>query len=270
MRILVTNDDGIDAAGIGILADAAEQIVGEYEKETGNEGEVRVIAPAFEQSATSHAITMTRPLRYRRLDGRRSTVDGTPTDCVFLAVKAKRMNPRPTLVLSGVNHGSNMGDDITYSGTVAAAIEANLLGIPAIAFSLAARENLNFETAKEWIPRIVRRFRTELTNKRPPSGESEPKPFWNVNFPNLPPGEIGGIRVTHLGRHTYEGSVFRDEETDSYRIGGGELAWERDPGSDFHTVFEDRCVSITPIRLDLNDYKALAFMRPWRWEWEER
>lgn len=151
-----------------------------------------------------------------------------------------------------------MGDDITYSGTVAAAMEATLLGVPSIAFSVPGRNEIDFDAAEHWIRPIVERMIAD-----PPG----PKNFWNVNFPNLPAREVAGVRVTHLGQHTYIGSVEPDpEREDGVYIGGGELSWEIDPESDFHTVLKDRLVSVTPIRLDLNDYEELTVMRRWRWE----
>jgi len=252
-EILVTNDDGIDAEGIGVLVEAAAAF-----------GRVTIVAPDREQSATSHAISLLSALPIERCGERRISVGGTPTDCVLLAVKGLLGDYRPDLVLSGVNHGSNMGDDITYSGTVAAAIEATLLGIPAIAFSVAARSDHLFETPARWIGPIVEEMRDH-----PP----RPKTFWNVNFPNRPVGEVEGFRITHLGVHTYENSVIRDEgsgDREAYRIGGGELTWKEDPNADFHTVLRDRRISITPIHLDMTDRESIAEMRERRWGDRER
>lgn len=254
LQVLVTNDDGIGAEGIALLARTAASIPAV--------AGVTVVAPATQQSATSHAISIRESLPFRRVMNGWIAVAGTPTDCVFLALKAGGHLgvSRPDLVLSGVNHGANMGDDITYSGTVAAAMEATLLGVPAIAFSVPGRGEIDFGAAKRWIRPIV-----EKMIEVPP----QPKNFWNVNFPNLPAEGAKGVRVTHLGRHTYLDSVEPDaEKRDSIRIGGGELSWELDPESDFHTVLRDRFVSVTPIRLDLNDYEELTEMRRWRWEGE--
>lgn len=252
LEVLVTNDDGIDAEGLAVLAEAAAALP--------SVSGVTIVAPSEQQSASSHAISIRQSLRLRRFGPRRISVSGTPTDCVFLVVKAGNQLgvPMPDLVLSGVNHGANMGDDITYSGTVAAAMEATLLGIPSIAFSVPGRENIRFDAARHRIAEIVERM---IASPPPEKG------FWNVNIPNLPAEEIRGVRVTHLGRHKYKDAIDPDPaDPDSIRIGGGELFWESDPESDFHTVLRDRFVSVTPIRLDLNDYEALAEMRRWRWE----
>ncbi|RPJ40941.1 MAG: 5'/3'-nucleotidase SurE, partial [Candidatus Latescibacterota bacterium] len=165
LEILITNDDGLGAEGLAVLARAAAPF-----------GRVTVIAPEAEQSASSHAISLRTPLRVRRRPDGRIGVSGTPTDCVLLAMNG--LVPRPELVLSGVNHGGNMGDDITYSGTVAAAIEATLIGVPAIAFSVVTRGPHCFESPALLIPRIIRRV-----IESPP--RTDPKTFWNVNFPNL-------------------------------------------------------------------------------------
>ncbi|MFH1679129.1 MAG: 5'/3'-nucleotidase SurE [Candidatus Eisenbacteria bacterium] len=247
MEILITNDDGIEAEGLAVLARAAEPL-----------GRVTVVAPEAEQSASSNAITLRSPIAVRRRPDGRIGVSGTPTDCVLLAMNGL-VEPRPDIVLSGVNHGSNMGDDINYSGTVAAAIEATLIGVPAIAFSVAGRANHLFEAPARLIAPIVERMVAE-----PPPR----KTFWNVNFPNLPLERIHGIRVAILGTHRYQNAVVRESgsaESAVYRVGGGELMWEENPEADFTTVLEARCVSVTPVHLDLNHYEMIHVMRRWRW-----
>ena len=249
MEILVTNDDGGEAKGIQVLAKAAEQL-----------GRVTLVAPEREQSASSHAVTLRDPLRIREVGERRHLVSGTPTDCVLLSIRGL-LDPRPDLVLSGVNHGPNMGDDVTYSGTVAAAIEAALLGVPAIAFSLSAKAGFHFETPARWIAPIARRLIEAPTAART---------FWNVNFP-VPEDRIRGIRATRLGTRIYKDSVVRKTDPrgrDYYWIGGGEPSWEQVPETDFHAV-QQGYISVTPIRMDLNDYEALRSMEDWKWKERE-
>ncbi|MBN1826944.1 MAG: 5'/3'-nucleotidase SurE [Candidatus Eisenbacteria bacterium] len=249
MRILITNDDGVHSEGIRVLTEAVRGM-----------GETVVMAPAMEQSASSHSITLRDPLLVDRLARNVYSVDGTPTDCVVLSLNGV-IGARPDLVVSGVNHGANMGDDVTYSGTVAAAIEAVLYGVPAIAFSVAALEGLLFEAPSRMIRPIVERMIARPRN---------PKTIWNVNFPNIPFGEVRGIRVTRLGTRFYENSVVEEAPRDGgkvFRIGGGKPTWKREPETDFQAVF-DRYVSITPILLDLNDYESILTMREWEWSRE--
>jgi 5'-nucleotidase len=249
VEILITNDDGIDSPGLEVLARAVEPL-----------GRVTVVAPETEQSATSHAITVRVPVRAFRRSGNRIAVRGTPTDCILLSLNGL-IPGRPDMVLSGVNHGANMGDDVSYSGTAAAAIEATLFGIPAIAFSVDSRSHPLFEAPA----RYIRVFAERLIAEPPPP---ESKTFWNVNFPNVPLAEVRGVRVTTLGKHKYENSVVRepdDGEGETYRVGGGELRWEEDPESDFYAVKRDRFIAITPVHLNMNNYHMIHTMRAWRW-----
>jgi len=247
MNILVTNDDGVHAEGLALLETSVAPL-----------GDVVVVAPETEQSASSHALTLRDPLRVRRHSPSKFSVSGTPTDCVLLAMNGLT-EKRPEIVLSGINHGANMGDDVNYSGTVAAAMEAALLGVPAIAFSLAGRAEWHLETAASFVPEIVRR----MIAHPPPE-----KCLWNVNVPNIPVDQVRGIVVTRLGRRVYENSVVRKTDPrgrDYYWIGGGEPTWKDEPGTDFAAVNEGY-VSLTPIRLDLNDFEAFAEMERWDWE----
>jgi len=247
VRILVTNDDGVHAEGLALLAAAVAEL-----------GEVTVVAPETEQSASSHALTLRDPLRVREHGPRKLSVSGTPTDCVLLAMNGLTKE-RPEIVLSGINHGANMGDDVTYSGTVAAAMEAALLDVPAIAFSLAGRPEWHLETAARYVPEIVRRM---IANPVPP------KCLWNVNVPNIPFAEVRGIQVTHLGQRVYENSVVRKTDPRGrayYWIGGGEPTWKPEAKTDF-AVVDKGYVSLTPLRLDLNDYEVIREMEGWSWE----
>ena len=187
-RILVTNDDGIDAPGIKLLEKAARRL----------SKDVWTVAPETEQSAVAHGLTIRRPLRIRKVAERRYAVDGTPTDAVLLAIGHILKDHKPTLCFSGVNRGANLGDDVTYSGTVAAAMEATLLGVPSIAFSqiFADRDIVRWATAAKFAPTVVRR----LAKTGWPEGV-----LINVNVPDLPSARLGSIEVTRLGkRHKAE------------------------------------------------------------------
>lgn len=246
MEILVTNDDGIRAEGIGVLAKAAAKI-----------GNVSVVAPADQQSATSHAITLGNPLRMDEVRPGWMSVSGTPTDCVLLSVNGL-LPARPELVLSGINHGPNMGHDVIYSGTVAAAVEGTMLGVPSIAFSLHGRHEFDFEAARRFVPDIIRAF----LNHPPP-----PRTYWNVNFPELPAEQVQGIRITRLGERVYRDVVVRKVDPRGrpyYWIGGDTPTFKLDEGTDFRAI-NDRFITISPLHLDPNDYKTIEHMRTREW-----
>jgi 5'-nucleotidase len=244
IKILVTNDDGIDSTGIHALADAMRKM-----------GDVFVIAPAEEMSAISHALTLNAPLSYKKMDNRHYKIFGTPSDCVYLGI-VNIMEDRPDLVVSGINSGSNMGDDITYSGTVAAAIEGTILGVPSIAFSLSGNPPTHFDEAASWCREIAK---SVLENKLP-------KPtLLNVN---LPDGNIKGYRMTRLGVRRYSQNVdeIRDPRGKTYYWIGGERAeWDHIEGSDYVAVNEGY-ISITPLHLDLTDYKSLKEIEHWNFK----
>jgi 5'-nucleotidase len=242
-RILVSNDDGINAPGLKLLAKIARGLC----------REVWVVAPEREQSGASHSLTLDRPLRVRRLGARRYAVDGTPTDCVLLAVKTIMRDKRPTLMLSGVNSGANLGEDVTYSGTVAAAMEATLLDVPAIAFSqhYAERRTIPWATAGAHAAEVIRR----LTALRWPRDT-----LINVNFPAVPADAVEGIAATRQGRRKIgEGVVERVDPRGRpyYWIGPIREEWPDMPGTDLEAVTAGK-VSITPICLDLSNGPALA------------
>lgn len=244
MRILVTNDDGYLALGIDTLARAAREL-----------GEVRVVAPDREQSATSHSLTMHHPLRVRRIADDLHVVDGTPTDCVVLAV-GELLDERPDFVLSGVNHGSNLGDDVLYSGTVAAAMEATMLGIPAIAVSYTGRDP---EAIEAWQPLLTELLRKMLRDDFPP------ETLLNVNLPAVAPENLESVRITTLGRRAYIGSLTRALDPNGreyFWIGGGESKWWGGPNVDFRAVHSG-CISVTPLDLDLTNYKLLEKIGEW-------
>ena len=249
MHLLLTNDDGILAHGLSCLTEAAEPL-----------GEVTIVAPDREQSATSHSLTLHHPLRPVRRGERKWQVDGTPTDCVMLAVEAL-MSSRPDFVLSGINHGQNMGEDVLYSGTVAAAMEGLALGIPSIAISFAGgdlRADLTFlkEQAKVLTPLL--RHLTAL-----PSFPAST--LLNVNLPPVAADKVRGVRLTRLGRRVYSNSItpMRDPwGRDIFWIGGGEVSWEGEENSDFRAI-EDAYVSVTPLHLDLTHFGMLEGAATW-------
>jgi 5'-nucleotidase len=237
--ILVTNDDGIHAAGLAALADALTEL-----------GDVWVIAPEREQSACGHALTLHRPLRAVAMGERRFAVNGTPSDCVNLGVLGF-LPEAPALVVSGINHGGNLGDDVTYSGTVSAAMEATLLGVPAIAISLLDGGDLAHAAP------VARLVAARVLVEGLPR-----KTLLNVN---VPPQAPRGLRVTRLGHRVYSDKIV--EQTDPrgrthYWIGAGAPAWEALEGTDMGAI-HDGFVAVTPLHLDLTHHGALARMSEW-------
>jgi 5'/3'-nucleotidase len=249
--ILVSNDDGHSADGICALVAAMEPL-----------GEVVVVAPEVEQSAASHAISIHRPLRLREVRPRWYAVDGTPTDCSWLAIHHVLRGRRPSIMVAGINHGPNLADDVTYSGTVAAAMEASIFGVPAIAFSLAGRAKFDFGPAA----RFARSLVAEAL-----SHDGTPHMLLNVN---VPPGvEPDGYVVTRLGKHSYGSAVV--EKTDPrgrkyYWIGGNEYQYQDIPGSDCNTVLREHRISVTPLMLDLTDDAMLQRVASWKLDGFER
>ena len=245
-RILVSNDDGYASDGIKALAEAMSAL-----------GEVWVVAPEAEQSAASHAISIHRPLRLREVRPRWYAVDGTPTDCSWLGINHLMKDRRPDLVVSGINHGPNLADDVTYSGTVAAAMEASLIGVPAIAFSLATRGALDFTHAARFALKLVA------------AALSEPLPPHILLNVNVPAGEPQGYAVTRLGRHSYGSEVVEKVDPRGrkyYWIGGTEYQHEDVPGSDCNVVLRERRVSVTPLQMDLTDESVRERVAGWKVE----
>lgn len=244
MNILVTNDDGILAPGLALLADVCRAVAN-----------VTVVAPDREQSATSHALTLHRPVRpMRRPDGA-FQVDGTPTDCVMLALEAL-MPERPEFVFSGVNHGPNMGEDVLYSGTVAAAMEAVALGVPGIAISFAGNQAETLATYRDLLVGLVRR----ITAAGLPRDT-----LLNLNLPRVPAGEVKGVRATRLGSRFFSGSLARMKDPwgkEIFWIGGGTITWTGGEDSD-HVAVGEGYVSVTPLHMDLTNYPLLETVRGW-------
>lgn len=246
MRILVTNDDGIYTPGIKALAEALRAL-----------GDVAVVAPDRERSAVGHALTLHHPLRARETAPGVFAVDGTPTDCVNMGIHTL-LPDRPDIVVSGINRGANMGDDITYSGTVSAAMEATLMGIPAFAVSLVTRDDgVHYESAAAWAVKIAE----EIRGRRLP-GDT----FLNVNVPDLPLDNILPPIVTSQGKRNYEGIIVDKLDPRGrkyYWIGNGEMQFLDIQGTDYHAVKRGH-VSITPLHLDLTNYASFEELRTWR------
>jgi 5'-nucleotidase len=250
VRLLCTNDDGILAQGLDCLVRAVQPL-----------GEVTVVAPDREQSATSHSLTMHHPLRVKSRGERRYQVDGTPTDCVMLAVEAL-MPARPDFVLSGINHGQNMGEDVLYSGTVAAAMEGLALGVRSIALSFAGGDHGSVDP--DMIPEhvdVVRGLLQHIFSLRDLPRDT----LLNINLPPRSGGEIKGIRLTRLGRRVFSDPLRRMQDPwgkEVFWIGGGVMAWTGGPDSDYQAI-EDGYVSVTPLHLDLTHYDMLASATSW-------
>lgn len=246
MKILVTNDDGIGAPGIKALAEALTEL-----------GEVTVVAPDRERSAAGHSLTLHSPLRVFELREGWFAVDGTPTDCVNMGIHSLLDAP-PDLVVSGINHGGNMGDDITYSGTVAAAMEANLMGIPALAVSLATYgPSEHFPDAAKVAVQVARM----LIRQGLPADT-----FLNLNVPNLPFAEIKAPLITRQGKRSFVGKIV--DKTDPrgrkyYWIGSEEPSFLDDEGTDFNAVGKGHS-SLTPLHLDLTNHGALEALKQWQ------
>jgi len=243
IRILLTNDDGIHSDGLSKLEAALREV-----------GDVYTVAPASEMSGASHSLTLSRPLRIRNIDGRHWTVDGTPTDCVTLALhKILPQEEWPHICVSGINHGGNLGDDASYSGTVAGALEATILGVTGVAFSLVARENYDFTHAAQFAVQIVRKVLEEGL----PSGT-----LLNIN---MPPGELRGVRVTRQGIKNARPII--TEKIDPrgkayYWIGEEVFPEDTVEGTDYYAV-KQGLVSVTPMRSDMTDHRSLVELQSW-------
>lgn len=240
-RILVTNDDGIYSEGLRKLANALRPL-----------GEVIIVAPDREQSAASHALTLNRPLRLLQLEENEWIVDGTPSDCVNLAVLKLLKESRPDIVVSGINFGPNLGDDVTYSGTISAAFEGALLNIPSIALSALVGQHFSWDRCAA--------FAASLT-KWVLEGPRDPQVIINVNFPV---GPFAGVKVTRLGKRIYsEGVIERLDPRGRkyYWIGGEAPTWHPGEGTDFEAI-QSGFVSITPLHLDLTHHESIPRLKP--------
>ncbi len=257
-KILITNDDGFDSLGLKALKEALEPL-----------GEVTVVAPTLEKSACGHSLTLTKPLRFIEIEERFFKLDdGTPTDCIFLALhKLYNSNYKPDLVISGINRGSNMGEDITYSGTASACMEAVLQGVPAIAISQVCKDYcknidiLEYKLAKWAIQTLVEKIFKDnfpLPNRK----------FLNVNIPPIDINDFKGFKITKAGNRIYSNNAevhLNPRGLEYYWIGLSKLEWIRDKNpimSDFEAI-DNNFISITPIHLDMTSYRDIESLKSW-------
>jgi 5'-nucleotidase len=243
-RILVTNDDGIASAGLTVVV-----------KALGRFADVWVVAPDRERTAVAHAVTLHKPLRIHQLDKQIYAVNGTPVDCVNLAL-LNILPKRPHLLVSGINKGVNLGDDVLYSGTVSAAVEGTILGIPSMAVSQEGADHFHFATGAYYAVRVAR-----LILKMGLPEET----LINLNIPDRPLETVTGVRVTCLSRRRFENPIIEkvDPHGRSYFwIAGTRLSWSRNKDAD-HEAVEEGAVSLTPLHLDSTNYGALDQLRRW-------
>jgi len=245
LKILLTNDDGVRAPGLAALAEAMGAI-----------GEVFVVAPDREQSAVGHALTLHHPLRATRIENNIFAVDGTPTDCVNLGIHSL-LSFKPDIVVSGINRGGNLGDDITYSGTVSAAMEATLMGIPAIAVSLVTQnDGGDYSAAAAFVVKLA-----GIVSREGLPDDT----FLNVNVPDLPAEQLRHPVITTQGKRSYEGTIVDKVDPRGrsyYWIGTVDLNFSDIEGSDYNAVSRGH-ISITPLHLDLTNYNSLAALKRW-------
>lgn len=244
MRILLSNDDGYQAEGLATLA-----------LSLSDRADLVIVAPDRNQSGASHSLTLTTPLRVGRTREGIYFVNGTPTDCVHLAITGL-LKDEPDMVIAGINHGANLGDDVLYSGTVAAAVEGRFLGLPAIAVSLVGHEPRHFDTAGQAVRELIDRL------------ERDPLPadtILNINVPDVPFGELKGFKATRLGyRHKAEPAIpARDPKGNTvYWVGAAGPGQDAGAGTDFHAV-EHGYVSVTPLQIDLTRHAAIERLAAW-------
>lgn len=245
MIILVSNDDGISSDGLHSLVKPLSRL-----------GDVWTVAPERVQNAMGRALTLHRPLKATKLSERRFMVNGTPSDCINIAVNGL-LPQKPALVVAGINKGANLSDDISYSGTVAAAFEATILGIPALAVSLAGRKNFVFGPAARFTAKLAAKV---LGLKLPDDN------FLNINIPDTGDQEISSFRITHQGKSIYDNTTtetINPRGEKYYWIGGDGTSYEQIDGSDSEAILQN-CASITPIKTDLTDYAAIEYLKKWK------
>lgn len=244
MRILLSNDDGYQAQGLRALADALADLA-----------ELTIVAPERNHSGASNSLTLETPLRVEQVRPDMYYVNGTPSDCVHIAVTGL-LEKEADMVVSGINHGANLGDDVIYSGTVAAAMEGRFLGYPAVAVSLVLENGYHFDSAAQVARRLIQHM---IEHPLPPDT------IFNVNVPDLPLDRIRGFEITRLGfRHKSEPAIkaLDPKQRPIYWIGPSGPGQDAGPGTDFHAIANGK-VSITPLKIDLTDHRALPSMREW-------
>ena len=240
-KIIITNDDGINAVGIKALEKILKPI-----------GTVFVVAPSQERSAAGHSISFNHPLRVNFIDKFHVAVDGTPTDCAMFGYYGLLKRERPALLVSGINHGVNLGDDITYSGTVSAALEGTLLGIPSVAFSMQYGKKINFLLAEKFIRKIC----NNVIEKGLPENT-----FLNINIPNCT--KIKGIEIARQGKRIYRDKMMKKTDPRGksyYWLGGKEPGFVREKGTDFSAI-QNKKISITPLKFDFTNFDALDSLK---------
>ncbi len=250
MRILITNDDGVHAAGLGVLEEIAAQL----------SDDVYVVAPESDQSGVAHSLSLSDPLRLRQISERRYALKGTPTDCVIMGVRSLLIDQKPDLILSGVNRGQNIAEDVTYSGTIAGAMEGTLLGVPSIALSqcygfVSVKTGVRWDCALTHAPDIIRKIVAQGV---------APDTLVNVNFPDCAPDEVEGVAVTRQGRRDTEllkiEPRFDGRGHPYYWIAFDRPKYTPGAGTDLEAIAAKR-ISVTPLRLDLTDMVAAEALR---------
>ncbi len=242
-RILITNDDGINAPGIRALASMLSAV-----------GDVYIVAPTGERSAAAHSITFNHPLRVNFINKREASVEGTPTDCVMFGYYGFMKKARPDLLVSGINNGPNLGDDITYSGTVSAALEGTLLGIPSIAVSMGSRIDPKYRSGAVFLKALCSKVLAEGLPKNT---------FLNVNIPNVERARIKGIKVCRQGKRVYRDMFLKRIDPRGrtyYWLGGKEPSALVESGTDFEAIKNNR-ISVTPLHFDLTNHPAVAGLK---------
>ncbi len=245
MDILLTNDDGIKSEGLHALKKSLSKL-----------GKVIIIAPDRERSASGHSLTLTHPIRVEEIDTDTFATDGTPADCINISVLGI-LSKRPNLIVSGINSSPNLGDDITYSGTVSAAMEGTLLKIPSFSISMGAYSDIKFDFAAEFACKIA----TLILKQKLPSHT-----FLNINIPNLPDEKIKGISITRLGKRAYHEELIKRVDPRGkvyYWIGSkGVIDEKGEEGTDVRAIKEDK-ISITPLHLDMTNYSVISEIKKW-------
>lgn len=245
IKILVSNDDGVHSKGIHILAEYLRDL-----------GEVYIVAPDRERTAAGHSLTLHKPLRIEAIGERIFSLNGTPTDCINLGVN-NIIGEKPDLIVSGINKGANLGDDITYSGTVSAAMEGTILGIPSFAISQVGDSDFQFSVAAEFAIYLAKLIIRDGLPK---------DTLLNVNVPNLSMSEIKGVRMTLLGKRIYDQNTIIEKIDPRgkkyYWIGSNRVKWEERKDTDNIAIEEDM-ISVTPIHLDLTDYSSMKRLKEW-------